>query len=187
MEGKILQPHELAAVAQLPTKEVLISMLLSAMQGPIRGVVYTLGAVLTKFVRVIAAIQDKRKGEGDMPATEGKLSQDELIKAIETIKITRTVATTTPSARGRASVAVAALAALQRRPTPCGCSYRRRRAPVRPFRRASGRAVATGPRRAPAPAARRAAHRRRRAARARPSAERGSREDDVNSSLGSIG
>lgn len=87
LEGKILQPNELAAVAQLPTKEVLIAMLLSAMQGPIRGVVYTLSAVLTKFVRVIAAIQDKRKGEGDMPATEGKLSQDELIKAIETMSV----------------------------------------------------------------------------------------------------
>jgi large subunit ribosomal protein L7/L12 len=87
LEGKILQPAELAAVAKLPKKEVLIAMLLSAMQGPIRGVVYTLNAVLTKFVRVIAAIQDKRKGEGDMPATEGKLSQEELIKAIESMSV----------------------------------------------------------------------------------------------------
>lgn len=87
LEGKILQPDELAAVAKLPKKEVLIAMLLSAMQGPIRGVVYTLSAVLSKFVRVIAAIQDKRKGEGDMPATEGKLSQDELIKAIESMSV----------------------------------------------------------------------------------------------------
>jgi large subunit ribosomal protein L7/L12 len=38
-------------------------------------------------VRVIAAIQDKRKGEGDMPATEGKLSQEELIKAIEGMSV----------------------------------------------------------------------------------------------------
>jgi large subunit ribosomal protein L7/L12 len=87
LEGKILQPAELAAVAKLPKKEVLIAMLLSAMQGPIRGVVYTLSAVLSKFVRVIAAIQDKRKGEGDMPATEGKLSQEELIKAIEGMSV----------------------------------------------------------------------------------------------------
>ncbi len=36
------KPAELAAVAKLPKKEVLIAMLLSAMQGPIRGVVYTL-------------------------------------------------------------------------------------------------------------------------------------------------
>ena len=87
LEGKVLQPAELAAVAKLPKKEVLISMLLSAMQGPIRGVVYTLNAVLTKFVRVIAAIQDKRKGEGDMSATATKLSQEELIKAIESMSV----------------------------------------------------------------------------------------------------
>jgi large subunit ribosomal protein L7/L12 len=87
LEGKVVQAAELAAVATLPKKEVLIAMLLSAMQGPMRGVVYTLNAVLTKFVRVIAAIQDKRKGEGDMPATEGKLSQEELIKAIESMSV----------------------------------------------------------------------------------------------------
>jgi large subunit ribosomal protein L7/L12 len=87
LEGKLLQPADLMAVAKLPKKEVLIAMLLSAMQGPIRGVVYTLSAVLSKFVRVIAAIQDKRKGEGEMPATEGKLSQEELIKAIEGMSV----------------------------------------------------------------------------------------------------
>uniref|UniRef100_UPI000A3B47E1 50S ribosomal protein L10 n=1 Tax=Nitrospira cf. moscoviensis SBR1015 TaxID=96242 RepID=UPI000A3B47E1 len=87
LEGKLLHPADLAAVAKLPKKEVLIAMLLSAMQGPIRGVVYTLSAVLSKFVRVIAAIQDKRKGDGEMPATEGKLSQEELIKAIEGMSV----------------------------------------------------------------------------------------------------
>lgn len=87
LEGKIVQAAELAAVAKLPKKEVLIAMLLSAMQGPIRGVVYTLSAVLSKFVRVIAAIEDKRKGEGDMSATTTKLSQEELIKAIEGMSV----------------------------------------------------------------------------------------------------
>lgn len=87
LEGKVVQPAELAAVAKLPKKEVLIAMLLSAMQGPIRGVVYTLNAVLSKFVRVIAAIQDKKKGEGDMSATASKLSQEELIKAIESMSV----------------------------------------------------------------------------------------------------
>ena len=63
-------------------------MLLSAMQGPIRGVVYALSGVLSKFVRVIAAIQDKKKGEGDMSAAAGtKLSQEELIKAIEGMSV----------------------------------------------------------------------------------------------------
>lgn len=87
LEGKVVQPDELTAVAKLPKKEVLIAMLLSAMQGPARGLVYTLSAVLSKFVRVIAAIQDKRKGEGDMSTTTAKLSQEELIKAIETMSV----------------------------------------------------------------------------------------------------
>ncbi len=87
LEGKVVQPAELAAVAKLPKKEVLIAMLLSAMQGPARGLVYTLSAVLSKFVRVIAAIEDKKKGEGDMSATTAKLSQEELIKAIESMSV----------------------------------------------------------------------------------------------------
>jgi large subunit ribosomal protein L7/L12 len=88
LEGRLVQAAELAAVAQLPKREVLIAMLLSAMQGPIRGVVYALSGVLSKFVRVIAAIQDKKKGEGDMSASaETKLSQDELIKAIEGMSV----------------------------------------------------------------------------------------------------
>jgi len=87
LEGKVLQSAALVEVAKLPKKEVLIAMLLSAMQGPIRGVVYTLSAVLSKFVRVIAAIQDKKKGDGDMSATTSKLSQEELIKAIEGMSV----------------------------------------------------------------------------------------------------
>ena len=87
LEGKLVQAADLAAIAKLPKKEVLIAMLLSAMQGPIRGMVYTLSAVLSKFVRVVAAIQDKKKGEGDMSATTTKLSQEELIKAIEGMSV----------------------------------------------------------------------------------------------------
>ena len=88
LEGKLVQAADLAAIAQLPKKEVLIAMLLSAMQGPIRGVVSALSGVLSKFVRVIAAIQDKKKGEGDMSAAAGtKFSQEELIKAIEGMSV----------------------------------------------------------------------------------------------------
>ena len=88
LEGRLVQAADLNAIAQLPKKEVLIAMLLSAMQGPIRGVVYALSGVLSKFVRVIAAIQDKKKGEGDMSAAAGtKLSQDEMIKAIEGMSV----------------------------------------------------------------------------------------------------
>ena len=45
LEGKVFQAADLVAVAKLPKKEVLIAMLLSAMQGPVRGVVYALSGV----------------------------------------------------------------------------------------------------------------------------------------------
>lgn len=87
LEGRLLQAPQLVAVANLPTKDVLLSMLLSALQGPTRGLVYALSGLLRKLVGVIVAIQDKRKGEGDMPTAEGKLSQEEFIKAIENMSV----------------------------------------------------------------------------------------------------
>jgi large subunit ribosomal protein L7/L12 len=87
LEGKLLKPVQLAAVAALPTKPVLLSMLLSAMQGPARGLVFALSGLVRELVGVMAAISDKKKGEGDMPATEGKLSQEEFIKAIESMTV----------------------------------------------------------------------------------------------------
>lgn len=87
LEGNLLQAEQLLAVASLPSKAVLISMLLSAMQGPARGLVYALSGLMRGLVGVLAAIQDKKKGEGDMATAEGKLSQEEFIKAIEGMSV----------------------------------------------------------------------------------------------------
>jgi large subunit ribosomal protein L7/L12 len=87
LEGKRLEPMQLVAVANLPSKEVLLSMLLSALQGPIRGVVFTLSGILRKLVGIMVAIQEKKKGEGDMPTAEGKMSQEDFIKAIESMSV----------------------------------------------------------------------------------------------------
>jgi large subunit ribosomal protein L7/L12 len=87
LDGNLLQAEQLLAVASLPSKAVLISMLLSAMQGPARGLVYALSGLLRGLVGVLAAIQDKKKGEGDMATVEGKLSQEEFIKAIEGMSV----------------------------------------------------------------------------------------------------
>jgi large subunit ribosomal protein L7/L12 len=87
LDGNLLQAEQLLAVASLPSKAVLISMLLSAMQGPARGLVYALSGLLRGLVGVLAAIQDKKKGEGDMATAESKLSQEEFIKAIEGMSV----------------------------------------------------------------------------------------------------
>jgi large subunit ribosomal protein L7/L12 len=87
LDGKLVQPAQIVAVASLPAKPVLLAMLLSAMQGPVRGLVYTLNGVLGKFVRVLAAIQGTKKGDSAMSATQSKLSKDEFIAAIEGMSV----------------------------------------------------------------------------------------------------
>jgi large subunit ribosomal protein L7/L12 len=87
LDGKLMQPAQIAAVASLPSKPVLLAMLLSTMQGPVRGLVYTLNGVLGKFVRVLAAIQGTKKGDSAMSATQSKLSKDEFIAAIEGMSV----------------------------------------------------------------------------------------------------
>ncbi|MBM4119282.1 MAG: 50S ribosomal protein L7/L12 [Nitrospira sp.] len=87
LEGKLLQPSQIAAIANLPAKTVLLSMLLSTMQGPVRGLVYTLNGVVEQVVRVLAAIQGTKKGDGAMSATQSKLSKEEFIAAIESMSV----------------------------------------------------------------------------------------------------
>ena len=87
LEGQLLPASRLVAVANLPSRDALLSMLLLAMQGPVRGLVFALSRLLRGLVGVIMAIQDRKKGEGDMPTTEGKLSQEEFIKAIESMSV----------------------------------------------------------------------------------------------------
>ncbi len=87
LEGKLLQAAQLNEVARLPKKEVLVAMLLSALQGPARGLVYALSGIVRQLVYVITAIQDTKKGEGNMSTGTAKLSQDEFIKAIEGMSV----------------------------------------------------------------------------------------------------
>ena len=87
LEGEVLQPKELMAAADLPSRSQLLSMLLSAMQGPVRGLVGVLHELNRGLVAVLSAIQDKKKGEGDMATGGTKLSKDEFIGAVETMSV----------------------------------------------------------------------------------------------------
>lgn len=87
IEGKTLDPAQLLDTADLPSKEVLLSMLVSAVQGPLRGMVGVLQGILRGFAAVLVAIQDKKKGEGEMAATEAKLSKDDILGAVESMTV----------------------------------------------------------------------------------------------------
>ncbi len=82
LEGNTLDPAQLIAAADLPSKEVLLSMLLSAMQGPLRGMIGVMQGILRGFVAVLAAIQEKKKGDGSMAATETKFSKEDILSAV---------------------------------------------------------------------------------------------------------
>ena len=87
LDGQVLSTERVIAVANLPSKEVVLSMLLSALQGPARNVVSVLSGILRKLVGVLVALQDKKKGEGDMPTAEGKFSQEDIVNAVGNMSV----------------------------------------------------------------------------------------------------
>lgn len=60
MDGQQLAASDLKRLASLPTREQAISMLMSAMQGPISKLVRTLAEPQAKFVRTLAAVKDQK-------------------------------------------------------------------------------------------------------------------------------
>ncbi len=51
---------QIAAFSRLPGKKQLLSMLMSAMNGPMQNLVYALNGVPTKLVRVLKAIEEQK-------------------------------------------------------------------------------------------------------------------------------
>lgn len=60
MGDAVLSTNEIAALAALPSREVLLSKLLGTMQAPIAKFVQTLNEVPTRFVRGLASVRDKK-------------------------------------------------------------------------------------------------------------------------------
>ena len=89
LDGIELDPSRISSVADLPSRPELLSMLLSAFQGPVRGFVGVLGQIVRSIVAVLAAIQENKtqKGDGEMSATETKMSKEDFIKVIESMSV----------------------------------------------------------------------------------------------------
>ncbi len=60
MQGRFLKPAEVQALAELPPKEVLISKLIGAIQGPIYALVMALKSAPQKLVLTLKAIEKKK-------------------------------------------------------------------------------------------------------------------------------
>ncbi len=61
LEGKLLQPSDIDALASLPSKEQAISMLMGMMLAPVARLSRTLAEPHAKFVRTVKAVADQKQ------------------------------------------------------------------------------------------------------------------------------
>ncbi len=59
--NRVLTEEQLQAVAKIPSQEVLLGLVVGAVQAPLSGFVCTLSGVLSKFVNVLREIADKKE------------------------------------------------------------------------------------------------------------------------------
>jgi len=61
LNGKLLSPGDLAALATMPTRDEALSQLLAVMKAPIEKLARTLNEVPGKLVRTVAAVRDQKQ------------------------------------------------------------------------------------------------------------------------------
>ena len=83
VEGNLLDAARVKAVADLPSRNVLLSMLLAGLQGPLAGLAGTMSGIVGKFVGTLIAIKGQPKEDSMSGATATKLSKEDFIKLIE--------------------------------------------------------------------------------------------------------
>lgn len=61
IEGTVVNLEDFKKIALLPSKDVLIAALVGRFNGPITGFAGSLNGILSKFVRALGAVQQKRE------------------------------------------------------------------------------------------------------------------------------
>jgi len=62
--GRVLSANEVAVLARVPSREVLLSQVLAGLNGPVTGLVVTLNGILSQFVFTLQAIADQKSEAG---------------------------------------------------------------------------------------------------------------------------
>jgi hypothetical protein len=57
--------EEIRRIAELPPRDQLLAQVAGTMRAPIAGLVYTLGGLLSKFVRTVDALREEKQGRGE--------------------------------------------------------------------------------------------------------------------------
>jgi len=61
VEGQVLSPAQITALAEIPPREVLLGLMLASMQSPLAGLVGVLQGVLRQLVYVLQAVKDAKE------------------------------------------------------------------------------------------------------------------------------
>ena len=64
LDGKLLSKEEVGELANVPSREVLLSRLVGSLQSPYAGLVYTLSGVLRKLVYALDAVRRQKEEQG---------------------------------------------------------------------------------------------------------------------------
>jgi large subunit ribosomal protein L10 len=82
LDGKPLKPDDIIKLADLEPREVLLAKLAGAMKASLAGAAATFNALPAQMARLLAALEEKRGGEGgaavltaDGPAADGPASE----------------------------------------------------------------------------------------------------------------
>ncbi len=63
LEGEIFVEEQVEALAQLPTRDVLLTQVVTTIQSPVSGLVFALSGLLQSLVGTLQALADKKQSE----------------------------------------------------------------------------------------------------------------------------
>jgi large subunit ribosomal protein L10 len=61
LEGRVVAPDDIKALADLPSKEVLLAQVVGTMQAPITSFAYVLQANLSGLVRALNQVKEQKE------------------------------------------------------------------------------------------------------------------------------
>ena len=75
MDGEVIGADKVDELAKLPSKEGLLSMLLSVLNGPIRGLAVGLNAIVEKSGEAVPAAEESAEAPAEAPAEEAPAAE----------------------------------------------------------------------------------------------------------------
>ncbi|MFQ5793823.1 MAG: 50S ribosomal protein L10 [Candidatus Bipolaricaulia bacterium] len=125
IEGELVTVEEVARIADLPSREVLLAQVASTLNGPVRNLAVTLKGIIQGLAVVLSQVVEQKTDGTEVSASESEseseggsetMSHDEILETIEEMKV-RELADLVSLIEERFNVSAAAAAVVQAAPT----------------------------------------------------------------------